>query len=69
MLQSRERPRRVLAHERLGIVERAREHVGVLRRADVAEHHGGVALQPAQLRALHRRPLERGRELRLRHRR
>jgi len=27
MLQSRERRRRVLAHQGLGIVERAREHV------------------------------------------
>jgi hypothetical protein len=43
----------VLAHERLGILERAREHVGVVGRADVAEHHGGVALQHRELRAFH----------------
>jgi hypothetical protein len=34
----------VLAHERLRVVERAREHVEVVARADVAEHHGRVPL-------------------------
>ena len=45
-LDARERPGGVLAHERLRAVERTREHVGVICRADVAEHHGRVALQP-----------------------
>jgi len=35
---------------------------------DVAEHHSCVAPQSAQFRALHRRVLERSRELLLRHR-
>jgi hypothetical protein len=51
--------RGVPAHERLRVGERAREHVDVLRRADVAEHHGGVALLRRQLGALHRRAAER----------
>src|SRR5688500_12912991 len=63
-----ERPPRVLAHERLVVVERAREHVDVALVTDVAEHHGRVALQSAKLRALHRRALEGRAELLLRHR-
>jgi hypothetical protein len=62
-----ERPCRVLAHEGLGIVERTGEGVDIARIADVAEHHRRVALEPPQLRALHRRALERGAELCLRH--
>jgi hypothetical protein len=49
----------VLAHERLGVVEGALEYGHVLHRADVAEHHGGVAPQHRQLRTLHRRAAER----------
>jgi hypothetical protein len=53
--ESRERPNGVLAHHRVGfLVASTREHIDVIRGADVAEHHGGVALEPAQLRALHR---------------
>jgi hypothetical protein len=52
--------RRVLAHERLRVVERAREHVDVVRRADFPEHHGGVAFHRRQLGALYRRAAERG---------
>jgi len=62
-----ERPRRVLAHQRVRDVERTREHVGVVARPDVAQHHGGVALQPPELCTLHRRAPERRRELILRH--
>ncbi len=40
--------------ERLGRGESLLQHRHVLRRADVAEHDGRVALEPAQLRALHR---------------
>ena len=36
----------------------------VILRPNVAEHDGGIALQAAQLRALHRRALERRSELR-----
>jgi hypothetical protein len=50
----------VLTHDRLLVVERAREHVHVVRRAGVAQHHGSVALESAQLGALHRRAPERG---------
>jgi predicted ATPase len=39
----------------------------VLRRADVAQYDRGVARQPAPLRPLHRRALERRAELRLGH--
>src|SRR5512143_1664915 len=45
--------------ERFAIVERARRDVDVGWIADVAEHYGRVALEPAQLRAFHRRALER----------
>ncbi|HEY0969573.1 MAG TPA: hypothetical protein VGE02_01210 [Gemmatimonadales bacterium] len=57
----------MLAHEGLRGVEGALEHRDVVRRAHIAEHHGGVAFQPAELRALHRRALERRAELLLRH--
>ena len=67
LLKPRERPSGVLADERLVVVERAREHLDVVGRADVPEHDGRVALQPAQLRALHRTAPERRAELRLRH--
>jgi hypothetical protein len=40
----------MFAHARLGVVERARAHVHVGRRADVAEHHGRGALHRRQLR-------------------
>jgi hypothetical protein len=49
----------VLAHERLGAVQCAGEHVDVLCGADVAEHHGRIALHRRQFGALHRRALER----------
>ncbi len=38
-------PRHVLAHELLGVVGSARQHVEVLRCADVAEHRRCVALE------------------------
>jgi hypothetical protein len=49
----------VLAHERLFVAECTRARVDVLRRADVAEHHGRVALHRGQLRTLHGRAAER----------
>jgi hypothetical protein len=45
---------RMFAQQWLGIVERVRQYVDVIEVADVAEHHGSVALEPTQLRALHR---------------
>lgn len=45
------------------MVERLREHVDVVPRADVAYHDSGAALQPPQLRSLHRRAFQRRREL------
>lgn len=50
------------------IVDGAREHGDVLRRADVVHHDSRVPLQPAQLRTLHRRVREPYGELLLRHR-
>lgn len=38
------RPRRVLAYERLGIIEGLLERWHILHRASVTEHRGGVAL-------------------------
>jgi len=52
--EPRERPRGVLADERLGVVEGLVQHGHILHRADVAQRDGGVALQPPQLGALHR---------------
>jgi hypothetical protein len=46
------------ARRRLGVVEGSLQYGHMLHRADVAEHHGGVALQHRQLRPLHRRPAE-----------
>ena len=50
-----ERPGGMLAHHRLLVMERAREHLDVLRRCSlpcakrrVAEHHRRIPLQPAQ---------------------
>jgi len=44
----------VLAHERLRVVERVRETVDIFRCTDVPQHHRRVALEPPELRALHR---------------
>lgn len=49
--EARERPRRVMAHERLLVVERSHEHGDVVGGADIAEHHRRVALQPPRLGA------------------
>ncbi len=57
----------MLAYHRLGIMAGARHDVSVLRRADVAEHHGGIAGQITQRRRFHRRVPERGGELGVRH--
>jgi hypothetical protein len=57
----------VFAHESLLVIEGLPEHRHVVRRADVAEDDGRVALQPPQLGALHRRAAERGGELLRRH--
>ena len=46
MPEPRQRPRGVLAHERLGVVEGALQRLNVLRRADVAEYHGASRLSP-----------------------
>ena len=67
-VESCECPRGMLAHERLGVVERAGENVHVLLPADVPEHHGRVALETPKLRAFHRRALEGRGELLLRRR-
>ena len=57
----------MLAHERLRIVEGAREHVDVVAGADVGQHEGRVALEPTELRALRRRLAARAAEILLRH--
>jgi hypothetical protein len=66
--EASERPRRVLAHERLVMLQRGLEEPHIVVRADVAEHHGRITREPASLRALHRAALEARTELRLRHR-
>ena len=63
-----QRPRRMLAHEWLVALQRYLEQRHVIRRADVAEHHGRIPSEPTPLRALHRAPLEARTELVLRHR-
>src|SRR5512146_69694 len=65
--KARERPSGVLAHERLLVIERPFQDRDIVPRTDIAEHHGGVALQAAKLGALHRRALEGMRELLLHH--
>jgi hypothetical protein len=39
----------MLAHERLGVAEGLLQHRYILHRADVAEHHGRIALSPRSL--------------------
>jgi len=48
------RPRRMLAYERLGIINGLLNHRHVLQCADVAEDHCGVALEATEFRTLHR---------------
>lgn len=62
-----ERPRRVLAHERLGVGQRGEQRRDVVICPDVAERHRGVALEPAELGPHHRRAAERLGELVLGH--
>lgn len=57
--QSPERPRRMLAYQRLCIVERVRESSHVIRHTCVAHHDRSLLLQASQLRPLQRRALER----------
>lgn len=44
-----QRPRRVLAQERILIVARPREEVRVLLVADISEHHGRISLEPLEI--------------------
>jgi hypothetical protein len=57
----------MLTNERLGVFEGACKHVNVAFVSYVTEYHRRIALQSAQLRALHRAPLERLGELLRRH--
>lgn len=54
-----QRPRGVFAHERLWIGERVREQVYIAGVTNIAEYHGRVALQSAELGPFDRRALER----------
>jgi len=47
----RERALQMFAHQRLGLVGRAGEEIDIRCCPDVAEDHGGVALQPSKLGA------------------
>ena len=53
--ETRQRPRRVLAHKWLVVVERAREQLDVLGNADIADDDGRVPLQAPHLGSLHGR--------------